>query len=132
MKRVFLISLLSFGHWFMAFSQTANEKDSVNDSHILNEVIIKAPETPYKLLKGGVITKIAGTPLSNVGTCFDVLSQMPGVRVDEDAIEIIGKGTPVIYINGRRLTHRNYNVCLPKTFRMLVLSPIPVRNMVRR
>ena len=103
MKRVFLISLLSFGHWFMAFSQIANEKDSVNDSHILNEVIVKAPETPYKLLKGGVITKIAGTPLGNVGTCFDVLSQMPGVRVDEDAIEIIGKGTPVIYINGSRL-----------------------------
>lgn len=103
MKRVFLISLLSLGHWFMALPQTPNEKDSVNESHILNEVIVKANESPYRISKGGLVTKVAGTTLGDVGTGFDVLSQVPGVRTDESSVEVIGKGSPTIYINGRRL-----------------------------
>ena len=50
---------------------------------------------------------IQGTPLSNAGTCLDVLAQMPRVRTDEGNIEIIGKGSPQIYINGRRMLDRS-------------------------
>ena len=46
---------------------------------------------------------IKGTPLSDAGTCFDVIAQMPGIRTNEGNIEIIGKGSPQIYINGRRM-----------------------------
>lgn len=51
--------------------------------------------------------KIKGSPLSDAGTCFDVLAQMPGIRTDEGNIEIIGKGSPQIYINGRRMLDRS-------------------------
>ena len=87
------------------FSQNTSVCSSDTDSltHELNEVVVTASAPAYKLTKGGVMSKISGTPLSNAGTCFDVLALMPGVRSDDGNIEILGKGTPQIYINGRKL-----------------------------
>lgn len=87
------------------FSQNTSVSSSDTDSltHELNEVVVTASAPAYKLTKGGVMSKISGTPLSNAGTCFDVVALMPGVRSDDGNIEIPGKGTPQIYINGRKL-----------------------------
>jgi hypothetical protein len=47
---------------------------------------------------------VKGTVLSIAGNAVDVIAQMPGVRVEDDKISVFGKGTPIIYINGRKLT----------------------------
>ena len=49
------------------------------------------------------MTKSGNSALSELGTCRDVLSQLPGVRLNDGQIEMIGRGTPQIYINGRKL-----------------------------
>ncbi len=54
-----------------------------------------------------MITDIKGTSLSTLGTCFDVLSQLPGVISNEGNLEVLGRGTPQIYINGRKLVDRS-------------------------
>lgn len=93
----------------LAFPQSVNHADSVAkpDERSLEEVVVTANVGPYKLSKGGISMKIKGTPLSDAGTCFDVLAHMPGIRTDEGLIEIIGKGNPQIYINGRRMLDRS-------------------------
>lgn len=104
MKQILMFLLVSFT-CCPAFSQSGNNADSVAkpNEQLLDEVVVTANIAPYKLSKGGISMRIKGTPLGDAGTCFDVLAQMPGVRTDEGNIEIIGKGSPQVYINGRRM-----------------------------
>ncbi len=109
MRQIILtaIFLLVAGHG--AVAQVSHATDSVKSDTVdrklqLNEVVVTARQPSYKLTKGGVRTTVAGTELSDAGTGFDVLSMLPGVRADEGRIEVIGKGVPQIYINGRKLT----------------------------
>lgn len=104
MKQIFLFVLMSVSYC-LTFSQSTNSVDTVDNTmeKVLNEVVVKADLPQYRISKGGVVIKVSGSPLSDAGTCFDLLAQMPGVRADEGNIEIIGKGTPQVYINGRRM-----------------------------
>lgn len=83
---------------------TPTEGDSVAVERFLNEITVYAKRPNNRLTKGGILSLVAGTPLSDAGTCHDVLLQMPGVRGDDGKIEVIGKGAPRIYINGRIVT----------------------------
>ena len=77
-------------------------KDSIH-TYNLGEIEVIANQNIQRLSKGGLITEVRNTALSELGTCRDVLSQLPGVRADIEKIEIIGRGSPQIYINGRKL-----------------------------
>lgn len=99
-----------------AWGQKANqEQDSANvvatttsDQMIdkmveLREVVVKG-NLPNTRLKGGsMITRVEGTPLASSGTVDEMLIKIPGMTGSEDKLEVLGKGTPVIYINGRLL-----------------------------
>lgn len=93
-----------------SFSQVTTDTtltESKAKARELEEVVVKAQIPPFRPTKGGLVSQIQGTALSNAGSCFDVLLQMPGVRNDEGTIEIIGKGIPLIYINGRKMIDRS-------------------------
>ena len=69
----------------------------------LQKVIVKAVRPRTKLTHGGFQTQVQGTLLSDVGMVSDLLKQIPRVRVNADGgCSIFGKGTPEIYINGRK------------------------------
>lgn len=38
-----------------------------------------------------------------MGTAEDVLKHIPGLQKKNDAYEVFGKGSPIIYVNGRLL-----------------------------
>lgn len=73
-------------------------------SYQLDEVTVKSSKPRQTLSKGGIVTSVKGTVLSISGNALDVLAQMPGVRVEDENVSVFGKGTPLIYINGRKLT----------------------------
>ena len=73
------------------------------DSKMLDEVVVKATRPTYKLTTEGIKTDVDGTLLSKVGTANKVLENLPGVQKKADGIEVFGKGTPLIYVNGRLL-----------------------------
>lgn len=73
-------------------------------SYQLGEVTIKSNKPMQTLSKGGIVTTVKGTVLSIAGNAVDVIRQMPGVRIEDEEISVFGKGTPIIYINGRKLT----------------------------
>lgn len=74
------------------------------DNVVLDEVTITKQRPAHKLSKGGVITNVSGTTLELLGNALDVIEQMPAVRREDDKITVFGKGTPAIYLNGRKLT----------------------------
>ncbi|MBR1881829.1 MAG: outer membrane beta-barrel protein [Muribaculaceae bacterium] len=77
------------------------------ESTLLGEVTVTATRPTYKLTTEGIKTDVDGTLLSKVGTANKVLENLPGVQKKADGIEVFGKGTPLIYVNGRQLRDKN-------------------------
>ena len=71
----------------------------------LDEVVVTAITPSHKLVAGGISTKVQNTTLSLLGNAMDVIAQQPGVRIDDGNIEVFGKGTPEIFLNGRKLNN---------------------------
>jgi hypothetical protein len=57
-----------------------------------------------KLTGEGLATSVHGSVLENAGTARDVLGKVPGLIKGQNGLEVIGKGAPQIYINGRKMT----------------------------
>lgn len=73
------------------------------DQQMLNEVEIKASRPTYKMTTEGIATNVENTVLSQAGTAEDVLSKIPGLTKKGEGFEVFGKGSPLIYINGREV-----------------------------
>ena len=76
------------------------------DATMLGEVVVKGQRPAFKLTTEGLKTEVENTLLSKVGTAKAVLENLPGVQRKKDGIEVFGKGTPLIYINGRKLQNQ--------------------------
>ena len=74
----------------------------------LGEVTVKGARPQYKMTTGGMTVNVSGTLLSDMGTCVDVLGQLPRVNVKGDGgVNVFGCGTPLIYINNRLIQNNN-------------------------
>lgn len=72
------------------------------DAVMLGETVVTGHLPTYTMKGNSLTTNVQNTLLSNIGTGEDVLKRIPGLRIDpEKKIEVFGKGTPLIYINGR-------------------------------
>ena len=70
---------------------------------MLGEAAVTAVMPKTKLTGEGLSTSVKGTVLENVGSARDALSRVPGVIRGREGLEVIGRGTPIIYINGRKM-----------------------------
>lgn len=107
MKHVIFMIMLVCAFFTQAQS---NDTTAMSDSVFtveLGDVVVTAARDLQRLSKGGLITDIKGSSLSELGTCADVLAQLPGVISNEGNLEIVGRGTPQIYINGRKLIEKS-------------------------
>ena len=73
------------------------------DAKMMKEVVVKGNAPLHKMTSEGIQTNIENTILSKLGTCEDVLAHVPGLTKKKDGYEVFGKGTPIIYINGRQM-----------------------------
>ena len=73
------------------------------DQTILNEIVVKGQMPKTKLTGNSMITTIQGTILGQSGTAKEMLSKVPGMTLKGEDLEVLGKGTPVFYINGRKM-----------------------------
>lgn len=74
-----------------------------SDMILLEEAVIIARRPDYQVKDGTLVTRIENSVLSQSGTANDVLKYIPGVQGQEGEFKVFGKGTPVIYINGREM-----------------------------
>ena len=85
------------------------DKDNVGtirmhpDSYKLNGVEVKGQRPLVRMKDDAFVTTVEGSYLAKMGTGTDVLGQIPGVLRNGENIEVIGRGKPLIYINGRQM-----------------------------
>ena len=71
------------------------------ESQMLKGITIKGHF--IKQTNDGLNVTIENSPLAGLGYATDVLKQMPFVNTNGERIEIVGKGTPLIFINNRQV-----------------------------
>lgn len=75
----------------------------VPDTEMLGKSVVRG-YLPKTVIKGDAyVTPVENSVLAKAGSANDVLKKLPGVISKDGGIEVIGKGAPVIYINGRQV-----------------------------
>ena len=101
MKRIVLASTIALACISASGQEQQDSLKSVSMMQELQEVVVNG-NLPNTRLKGNaMITRIQGTPLSDAGTLGEMLVKVPGMTGTDEAPEVLGKGSPLIYINGR-------------------------------
>ena len=72
------------------------------ENHMLKNVVVKG-KPQYQMTMGGMEIAIEGTLLSKMGSALDVLGQLPRVSVSGNSVNVFGKGSPLIYINNKKM-----------------------------
>ena len=77
------------------------------ETMIIKGVVVKGERPQYKMSPGGVEAAVEHTLLSKMANTFDVLNLLPRVSVNGQKISVFGKGTPIVYINNKRVNDNN-------------------------
>lgn len=77
------------------------------DTQMLGEVVVKGSRPLVKMKDDALVTTVEGSYLSKTGTAGDVLGKIPGVISNHGGVEVLGRGTPLIYINGRQMRNQS-------------------------
>lgn len=85
--------------WVQIHAQETEPTDSL--IHELQEIVVTAKQPATKLVGSSLVSTIAGSNLQKAGNAFDVLQQLPMLSVEDNSVSVTGKGTPIIYIDGR-------------------------------
>lgn len=73
----------------------------MESSVMLDEVVVNANLPTTRLKGNAMVTNVENSVLSKLGTANDVLSHLPLVSESDGSFTVFGKGTPLIYINGK-------------------------------
>lgn len=70
---------------------------------MLNEAVVTGKVPKHTLIPGGIRTQIEGSVLASRTDLMQVLKALPLVDIKHDKITIISKGSPTVYVNGRKV-----------------------------
>ncbi|MDE6179830.1 MAG: TonB-dependent receptor, partial [Phocaeicola sp.] len=73
------------------------------DTQQLGEVVVKGDLPQTRLKDGARLTAVAGSILEKAGTAEDLLNRVPGLSADGGRVNVFGRGTAEVYINGRKV-----------------------------
>lgn len=100
MERIILIITLLIAMPMGVYAQ--DSLDSLMNRE-LDEVVVTAQRKYTKPTARGLKVSMSGNPLSKIGSATDAIMQMPLIDSSAGSISVLGKGAPVIYINGRKM-----------------------------
>lgn len=74
-----------------------------SDTQLLGEVTVKSELPKTQLKADAMVTNVQNSVLEKAGTANDLLRRIPGLARSGESIEVLGRGKPEIYINGRKV-----------------------------
>lgn len=84
---------------------SANKTVHLHSNNVMLDGVVVTARLPKTEVKGdAVVTNITGSVLEHSGNANDVIAKIPGMIATKDGLEVIGRGAPVYYINGRKVT----------------------------
>lgn len=104
-----LVTLLLFCLSLVANAQNETPKDSISNQ--LDEIVISQEKKTFTNSNGNIKVDVANSIYNSVPNPIDLLSKLPNVQIshDRESITIVGKGNPLIYIDGQKGTLNDLN-----------------------
>ena len=100
---IMMVALLGYKTVYMVPSDGALIT-LADDTTLLESAVATAIMPKTKLTGEGLQTNVRGSVLENAGTAVEVLEKTPGIVKGQNGLEVIGKGAPLVYINGHKVT----------------------------
>ena len=103
---ILMVSMLGYETMYL----TPSEDMTIilkEDSTMLEGAVSTGMMVKTRVTANSMVTEIQGTVLGNSGTVLEMLGKVPGMISKGNELEVIGKGAPVIYMNGRKLHDMN-------------------------
>lgn len=94
-------TILFFGLSLLASTVMLAEEPADSLIQELHEVVVTANQPATRLVGTTLVSTIPGSNLSELGNALDVLAQLPMIKVQDNAVSVIGKSNIEIYIDGR-------------------------------
>lgn len=74
------------------------------DVAVLESAVVSVSLPKTEIKGDAMVTNITGSVLEHSGNAIDVLGKVPGMIIMNGKPEVIGRGAPTYYINGRKVT----------------------------
>ena len=99
---LFLLSLV-------AKAQNETPKDSISNK--LNEVVVNQSKKTFTNTNGTIKVDVANSIFSSIPNAVELLAKLPTVQVsvDRESITVVGKGSPLIYIDNQKVGLNDLN-----------------------
>ena len=101
-----ILKVSAIGYKTLYRDYTGNDAEIIQmeeDTKVLKEVIVKSTLPKTILKDGGMLTIVAGSILEKIENMDQLLDRIPYVTAKDGTIKVFGRGTPEIYINGRKM-----------------------------
>ena len=85
------------------------------NTEMLSEITITVNRLRVYSKGGSIVTDIANSSLKNIGSAKEVMKHIPGIIATKNKYEVFGKGSPVIYINNKKMRNDNELLMLKST-----------------
>ncbi|MEA5062104.1 MAG: outer membrane beta-barrel protein [Proteiniphilum sp.] len=98
------ISFIGYGSEFIKSNKKNNNIITLKESALeLDEVVIVSNRPVFKNINGSIITNVSNTILSKEHSMVSLLTQIPGIINIKGNIEVFGSGSPIYYINNKKV-----------------------------
>lgn len=75
---------------------------------MIKDITVQGYRPIYRKTDEGILTVIENTTLAKIGSAKDIIEHLPMIQKDgQGNLNVFGKGTPEIYINGRKVQNNN-------------------------
>ncbi|WP_426484557.1 TonB-dependent receptor domain-containing protein [Flavobacterium sp. 2] len=93
------------------FANAQNEKPKDSISNHLKEVVISRNKKTFTNSNGNIKVDVANSIYNSIPNPVDLLAKLPAVQVssDREKVTVVGKGTPLIYIDNQKVTMNDLN-----------------------
>lgn len=82
-------------------SDSISKTDSIKDGKELMEIEVMAKRKFVKPTSRGIKVSMVGNPVAKLGSASEAIKQLPMIDASKGGIEVLGYGSPQIYINNK-------------------------------
>lgn len=98
----------------------------ISSAAMIEETVITASRAVHRLKNGNLVTDVANSLLSKEHSSMNLLKKIPGMTIVQGNLEVFGAGSPIVYINNRKVSNKEEIAMLdPKNIKEVELITNP-------
>lgn len=109
-QKEYLLQISMLGYQTQILTITSGEIGTIMltpKEEMLEEIVVLGSSELFRMENNGITANIQATPLKNMGNLSEILAQMPFVLKTENSYTVLGKGTPIFYVNNRLIRNND-------------------------